>query len=70
MPKIGMPKKNISKSKSISSAKSGLSLPEGYAKFLDSIKRDVSNARIRAALSVNSELVRLYWNIGKQIVER
>lgn len=56
--------------KAISSSKASVALPEGYAKFLASIKRDVANARIKAALSVNSELVRLYWSIGKQIVER
>lgn len=55
--------------KAISRSTVSVALPEGYAKFLASIKRDVANARIKAALSVNSELVRLYWSIGKQIVE-
>ena len=42
----------------------------GYPAFLDSIKERIRAARIHAALSVNSELVLLYWQIGKEILQR
>ena len=46
------------------------SLPAGYAELLEGIKTQVRAARIRAALSVNRELIELYWEIGRSIVER
>src|SRR5689334_17802076 len=48
----------------------GLGLPKSYAKFLDALKKEISQSRIRAALSVNSELIKLYWNLGQKIVAR
>ncbi len=47
-----------------------LSAPEGYADWLASIKSRVVAARNRAALAVNAELIRLYHDIGKDILER
>ena len=44
--------------------------PEGYAEFLHSVKERVRSARTRAALAVNSELVLLYWGIGRDILTR
>lgn len=43
---------------------------EDYAAFLEGIKRRVAEAQIKAALSVNRELVLLYWQIGREILER
>ncbi|MFH1619116.1 MAG: PDDEXK nuclease domain-containing protein [bacterium] len=45
-------------------------LPAGYPKFLEDIKARIRDARIKASLSVNSELIALYWHIGKSIVSR
>ena len=42
----------------------------GYAKLLDTIKARVRAARLRAAAAVNSELVLLYWHIGREILKR
>lgn len=44
--------------------------PKNYRSFLDSIKTRIQEARIRAALAVNKELVQLYWTIGKEIAEK
>ena len=44
--------------------------PEGYEPFLRELKERVRKARVRAALAVNSELVLLYWSIGRDILER
>ena len=41
-----------------------------YLRFLDDVKGRIQNSRIRIATSVNKELIRLYWWIGKQIVEK
>jgi predicted nuclease of restriction endonuclease-like (RecB) superfamily len=45
-------------------------LPAGYATFLADLKARVRSAQLRAAVSVNRELIILYWDIGKAIVER
>jgi predicted nuclease of restriction endonuclease-like (RecB) superfamily len=45
-------------------------LPKGYAEFLEDLKTRIRAARIKAALSANRELILLYWDIGKSIVER
>ncbi|HLN32471.1 MAG TPA: PDDEXK nuclease domain-containing protein [Gemmataceae bacterium] len=47
-----------------------LPVPHGYADFLRDLKERIRNAQIKAALSVNHELLALYWHIGKNIVER
>jgi len=41
-----------------------------YIEWLNSIKVQIHQAQIKAALSVNSELINLYWEIGKSIVEK
>ncbi|MFV9429172.1 DUF1016 N-terminal domain-containing protein [Rhodococcus rhodochrous] len=41
-----------------------------YADTLESIKRLVHQARYVAQRRVNTELLRLYWQIGATIIER
>jgi len=43
---------------------------EGYTDWLGDLKSRIQTARMRAALAVNSELVRLYWEIGRDILAR
>lgn len=45
-------------------------LPAGYPKLLESLKARIRQAQVRAALSVNRELVLLYWHIGREILQR
>jgi len=45
-------------------------IPEGYAHWLAELKTRIASARQRAALSVNQEQIRLYWQIGCDILER
>ncbi len=45
-------------------------LPAGYPEFLAEVKARIAAARTRAVLAVNSELITLYWEIGKEILER
>ncbi|RUT05884.1 hypothetical protein DSM106972_030900 [Dulcicalothrix desertica PCC 7102] len=47
-----------------------LSQIDGYDDFLREIKERVRGAQIRASLSVNRELVLLYWQIGREILTR
>src|SRR5467141_3704432 len=45
-------------------------LAAGYAALLAQVKQRVRIAQVKAALSANRELVLLYWDIGRAIVER
>jgi len=45
-------------------------LPAGYDALLKAIKERVSTAQVRAAVAVNTELVRLYWSIGNDILQK
>lgn len=44
--------------------------PAGYAEWLAEVKARVHAAQQRAALAVNHELVRLYWQLGRDILDR
>lgn len=41
-----------------------------YIRFLNEIKSRIISARIKAARSVNKELIKLYWDIGRIIITR
>ena len=45
-------------------------LPDSYAQFLADLKSRIQTAQIRASLAVNRELVLLYWQIGRDILDR
>ncbi|MDO5090107.1 MAG: PDDEXK nuclease domain-containing protein [Cardiobacteriaceae bacterium] len=45
-------------------------LPTDYGHWLRDIKHKVAAARQRAALAANAELVNLYWQIGRDILQR
>jgi predicted nuclease of restriction endonuclease-like (RecB) superfamily len=51
-------------------SRSAASLPAGYAELLRELKARIRAAQIRAALSVNRETVALYWQIGRDILQR
>jgi predicted nuclease of restriction endonuclease-like (RecB) superfamily len=44
--------------------------PEGYADWLAELKGRIHCAQQRATLAVNRELITLYWQIGRDILER
>src|SRR3954470_2973560 len=56
--------------KKITSEVAATGLPADYAPFLESLKSRVQQAQSRAMLSVNRELIQLYWDLGRLIVER
>ena len=41
-----------------------------YAETLTDLKKQIQEARLKAISSANSEMTRLYWNIGKTIAQR
>ncbi|MGB8770926.1 MAG: DUF1016 N-terminal domain-containing protein, partial [Candidatus Korobacteraceae bacterium] len=45
-------------------------LPADYAQLLETLKDRIRAAQLRAGLAVNRELVLLYWQIGREILER
>ena len=54
----------------MTSSKTPLLAPEGYADWLAQLKGQITTARQRAALAVNAELVQLYGRIGHDILQR
>ena len=47
-----------------------MSAPNGYAEWLVDLKSRIHASQQRAARAVNQELVLLYWQIGREILER
>ncbi|CAN5146872.1 PDDEXK nuclease domain-containing protein [soil metagenome] len=43
---------------------------DGYAVLVSELKTRIRSARLRASISVNQELVELYWSIGRDILAR
>lgn len=52
------------------SEKSELPLTNEYKGLLKEIKQKVLSSQLKAAVAVNEELIRLYWEIGRLVVER
>lgn len=44
--------------------------PDSYELFLGDLKQRIRTAQVKAALAVNKELVLLYWQIGRDILQR
>ncbi len=45
-------------------------LADGYDDFLQQVKQRIRTAQVKASLSVNRELILLYWQIGYEILTR
>ncbi|MBI2889232.1 MAG: DUF1016 domain-containing protein [Nitrospirae bacterium] len=45
-------------------------LPHGYATVLAEIKQRIQAGRLRTVMAANASMVRLYWDIGRLILER
>jgi len=44
--------------------------PAGYAELLEQLKARVRTSQVRAARAANSELLGLYWSVGRDILDR
>lgn len=47
-----------------------LLIDKTYVNFLDQLKEKIRKAQVSAALAVNKEVIYLYWDIGKQIIQK
>jgi predicted nuclease of restriction endonuclease-like (RecB) superfamily len=45
-------------------------LPASYVALLNDLKNRIRTAQVKATLAVNREMIGLYWDIGRSIVER
>lgn len=41
-----------------------------YAKFIASLKAKIRSTQIKSAIAVNKALIKLYWEIGREIIEK
>jgi hypothetical protein len=46
------------------------SLPDWYPKLLDSVSAHITRGHRRAVRAANTELLRTYWSIGREILDR
>ena len=44
--------------------------PDNYDDFFRSLKERIRSTQVKAALAVNQEIVLLYWQIGRDILQR
>jgi len=47
-----------------------LTIPSEYVKILTKLKERIRTTRLKAAFGVNREMVMLYWDIGREILDR
>ncbi len=47
-----------------------LPVPAGYAELLEQLKARVRTSQVRAARAASSELLQLYWSVGRDILDR
>ena len=43
---------------------------ESYSNWIKQLKEKIHKAQLKAALSVNMQLILLYWEIGESIVQK
>ncbi len=51
-------------------AESLAAMPESYASFFEAIKERIARERVKAVLAANAAMVLMYWDIGRQILEK
>ncbi len=51
------------------SSKDSLAL-SSYSQFIKSIKEKIRSAQLKASVAVNQQLIKLYWELGRDVVER
>jgi predicted nuclease of restriction endonuclease-like (RecB) superfamily len=45
-------------------------VPSDYIELLNLLKEKIRSSQIKASVSINTELIKLYWEIGLEIVQR
>jgi predicted nuclease of restriction endonuclease-like (RecB) superfamily len=71
-----MPKKQNETTKPTKATKSAVAknsateILAGYEDFLQDLKTRIRSTQIKAAIAVNTEMITLYWETGKAILQR
>ena len=63
-------KRDVSKKTGRQAGKAQDIIPKGYQELLTQLKERIRSAQLRAGLAVNREMVLLYWQIGRDILQR
>jgi predicted nuclease of restriction endonuclease-like (RecB) superfamily len=45
-------------------------IPVGYPELFEVLKEKIRSSQLKASFAVNSELIQLYWEIGREILQR
>lgn len=45
-------------------------MSDSYLDFIEAIKKEIQNQRLKVVLNANSSMICLYWNIGKAILQK
>lgn len=45
-------------------------MSDSYLDFIEEIKKEIQNQRLKVVLNANSSMICLYWNIGKAILQK
>ena len=45
-------------------------MSDGYLEFIEAIKNEIQNQRLKVVLNANSSMICLYWSIGKAILQK
>lgn len=48
----------------------GFIVTDEYVAWMEEVKKRIKNSQIKAAVKVNNAVLELYWNLGKDIVEK
>lgn len=46
------------------------SLPHGYVEWRNNIENRIEQAKLNAAFHVNTDMLSLYWSIGRDIIQK
>ena len=65
-----MPKEKKTKNLPKKAEEGGLFSNKDYDSTLTALKNQIRESQVRAITAANKELIRLYWKIGKTIVEK
>ena len=47
-----------------------MQLDASYKEWLEQLKAKIQSAQLKASIAVNSQLLQLYWDLGKEIVQK
>lgn len=63
-------KGNTNRRKSVKKSEAGFLVTEEYRVWINDVKKRIKQSQIKASVKVNYELLSLYWDLGRDIVEK